>query len=173
MDFLTLDYLKNGSEIQKRIFQVLENSQIFQKLKLYNPILAGTFPIGINIDGSDLDIILETRNLETLKKLLISEFQDQEQFSIDLIEINEVKPLVCKFQLEEFPVEIFAQNQPTYLQNAYLHMIKEFEILEKENHEFRRKIIELKKLGLKTEPAFAKLLGLSKNPYVELLKYQS
>lgn len=171
MDFLTLDYLKNGSEIQKRIFQVLENSQIFQKLKTYHPILAGTFPIGINIDGSDLDIILETRDLEALKKLLISEFQDQEQFSINLIKINEVESLICKFQLEEFPVELFAQDQPTYLQNAYLHMIKEFDILEKEDHEFRRKIIELKEQGLKTEPAFAKLLGSSGDPYVELLKY--
>lgn len=88
-----------------------------------------------------------------------------------MIEINEVESLICKFQLEEFPVELFAQDQPTYLQNAYLHMIKEFEILEKENHEFRRKIIELKKLGLKTEPAFAKLLGSNGDPYVELLKY--
>lgn len=171
MDFLTLDYLKNGSEIQKRIFEVLENSQIFQKLKTYHPILAGTFPIGINIDGSDLDIILETRDLETLKKLLISEFHDQEQFSINLVEINEVESLICKFQLEEFPVELFAQDQPTELQNAYLHMIKEFAILENEGDEFRKKVIELKELGLKTEPAFAKLLGLSGNPYIELLKY--
>ena len=171
MDFLTLEYLKNGSEVQKRIFQVLENHQIFQKLKTYNPILAGTFPIEINIEGSDLDIILETRDLETLKKILISEFQNQEQFSINLIEINDVESLVCKFQLEEFLVELFAQDRPTHLQNAYLHMIKEFEILEREGDEFRRKIIELKEQGFKTEPAFAKLLGLSGDPHVELLKY--
>jgi hypothetical protein len=173
MDFLTLDYLKDGSEIQKRIFEVLENHQIFEKLKNYNPILAGTFPIGIHIDGSDLDIILETRDFETLEKLLITEFQHQNQFSINLIEINDVESLICKFQLEEFPVEIFAQDQPTHLQNAYLHMSKQFEILEKEGDEFRRKIIELKKQGLKTEPAFAKLLGLTGDPYIELLKYQS
>lgn len=171
MNFLNLEYLKNGSEIQRRIFQVLENHQIFQKLQIYKPILAGTFPIGINIDGSDLDIILETSELDTLKTLLTSEFQDQEQFSIDLIEINEIESLICKFQMEEFPVELFAQDQPTHLQNAYLHMITEFEILEKEDDEFRRKIIELKKQDLKTEPAFAKLLGLSGNPYVELLKF--
>lgn len=171
MIFLNLEYLKNGSEIQKKIFQVLENRQIFQKLKIYNPILAGTFPIGINIDGSDLDIILETDDFETLKKLLISEFQDQKQFSINLIEINKVESLICKFELEEFPVELFAQDKPTNFQNAYLHMIKEFEILEKKGEEFRRKIIELKEQGLKTEPAFTKLLGLSGDPYVELLKY--
>jgi len=173
MDFLTLDYLKDGSEIQKRIFEVLENHQIFEKLKNYNPILAGTFPIGIDIDGSDLDIILETRDFETLEKLLITDFQHHNQFSINLIEINDVKSLICKFQLEEFPVEIFAQDQPSHLQNAYLHMVKEFEILEKEDDEFRDKIIELKNFGLKTEPAFAKLLGLSGNPYVEILKYKA
>lgn len=171
MNFLTLDYLKNGSEIQKRIHSVLEKHQIFGKLKEYNPILTGTFPIGINIDVSDLDIILETSDFDTLKTLLTIEFQNQEQFSINLIEINEIESLICKFQLEEFPVELFAQNQPTHLQNSYLHMKKEFDILEKQGHEFRRKIIELKGLGLKTEPAFAKLLGLSEDPYVELLKY--
>lgn len=171
MNFLNLDYLKNGSEIQKRIFTVLENHQIFQKLKAYKPILAGTFPIGINTEGSDLDIILETDDFETLKKLLINEFKDQEQFSLNLIQINEVESLICQFQLDEFPIEIFAQNKPTHHQNAYLHMIKEFEVLEKEGEEFRRKIIELKELGLKTEPAFAQLLGLCGDPYLELLKY--
>lgn len=173
MDFLTLDYLKNGSEIQKRIFEVLENHQIFAKLKNYNPILAGTFPIGINIEGSDLDIIIETRDFETLEKLLITEFRHHTHFSINLIEINEVQSLICKFQLEEFPVEIFAQDQPSHLQNAYLHLVKEFDILEKEDDEFRKKIFELKNLGLKTEPAFAKSLGLRGDPYVEILKYNA
>lgn len=171
MNFLNLEYLKNGSEIQKRILQVLENHQIFQKLKTYNPILTGTFPIEINIEGSDLDIILETDDFETLKKLLINEFKDQKQFSLNLIQIKEVESLICQFQLYEFPIEVFAQNKPTHRQNAYLHMIKEFEILEKEGEEFRRKIIELKELGLKTEPAFAQLLGLCGDPYLELLKY--
>jgi len=173
MNFLNLEYLKNGSEIQKRIFQVLENSQIFQKLQMYNPILAGTFPININIKNSDLDVILETNDLKVLKKLLIKIFQDKNQFSIEILEINDVESLICKFELEEFPVEIFAQDKPTNLQNAYLHMIKEFEILEKESDEFRLKIIELKEQGLKTEPAFARLLGLTGNPYEELLDYQT
>lgn len=173
MNFLNLEYLKNGSEIQKRIFQVLENSQIFQKLQMYNPILAGTFPININIKNSDLDVILETNDLKVLKKLLIKIFQDKNQFSIEILEINDVESLICKFELEEFPVEIFAQDKPTNLQNAYLHMIKEFEILEKKGKKFRLKIIELKEQGFKTEPAFAQLLELTGNPYEELLNYQT
>ena len=37
---------------------------------------------------------------------------------------------------------------------------------------FRRQIIDLKKQGLKTEPAFAKLLALTGDPYVELLSFE-
>lgn len=172
MNFLNLDYLKNGSEIQKRIYFILEEHQIFQKLEEYNPILAGTFPININIENSDLDIILECDNLDSLKNLLINEFKNQPNFKINTINANEIESLVCNFDLEEFPIEIFAHNKPSQLQNAYLHMIKEYQILLNEGEEFRQKIIQLKEKGIKTEPAFAQLLGLKGNPYQELLDYE-
>ena len=171
MNFLTLDYLKDGSEIQKRIHFVLEKHHIFDKLKEYNPILTGTFPININIKNSDLDIILESDDLMRAKDFIINEFQNQKEFDIQFCKINDIDSLVCNFILEEFPIELFAQNVPTKLQNAYRHMVKEYEILEKEGEEFRKQIIDLKEKGWKTEPAFAKLLELKGNPYVELLKY--
>lgn len=171
MNFLTLDYLKNGSEIQKRIHFVLEKHQIFDKLKKYNPILTGTFPININIKNSDLDIILESDDLMRAKDFIINEFHNQKEFDIQFCKINDIDSLVCNFILEEFPIELFAQNIPTKLQNAYRHMVKEYEILEKEGEEFRKQIINLKEKGWKTEPAFAELLGLKGNPYVELLNY--
>ena len=46
-------------------------------------------------------------------------------------------------------------------------------ILEKEGEEFRKQIINLKEKGWKTEPAFAKLLGLKEDPYLELLNYSA
>jgi hypothetical protein len=49
-------------------------------------------------------------------------------------------------------------------------MIAEYKILQEEGEEFKQKIIELKKQGIKTEPAFGILLGLE-NPYEDLLKY--
>ncbi len=55
---------------------------------------------------------------------------------------------------------------------AYRHMIKEYEILKMYGEEFRKQIIQLKRQGLKTEPAFGVLLGLKNDPYIELLNYQ-
>jgi len=171
MDFLTLDYLKNGSEIQKRIHFVLEKHQIFDKLKEYNPILTGTFPININIEKSDLDIILESDDLIKAQDFIINEFQNEKDFEIHFCKMNGVDSLVCNFTIEEFPVELFAQNVPTKLQNAYRHMIIEYDILEQKGEEFRKHIIKLKENDWKTEPAFAELLGLKGNPYLELLNY--
>lgn len=172
MDFLTLDYLKNGSEIQRRIYSVLEKYQIFEKLKEYNPILTGTFPINVNIEKSDLDIILESDDLIQTEKYIRDHFKDLKDFRIQFSEINGIDSLISTFCLEEFPVELFAQKVPTKLQNAYRHMIKEYEILQEEGEEFRKQIINLKENGWKTEPAFSELLGLKGNPYLELLKYK-
>ena len=49
-------------------------------------------------------------------------------------------------------------------------MLIEHEILELKGPPFKAVILELKRAGLKTEPAFAKALGLTGNPYEELLK---
>jgi len=44
-------------------------------------------------------------------------------------------------------------------------------ILSGKDEAFRQKVLELKKLGIKKEPAFAQLLGLQGNPYKELLRF--
>ncbi|WP_435523756.1 DUF4269 domain-containing protein [Chryseobacterium indoltheticum] len=174
IDFTKLDYLKIGNEKQKRAYEVLTKYKIFQILDYYSPILAGTIPIEIDIEESDLDIICEL------------DFRYEEDFLDDIIwskmipmnvdlkaeylDISGEKSLVINFRLEEFLIEIFAQNKPTIQQNAYLHMIAEHKILREKGEEFKQKIIDLKKKGIKTEPAFGMLLGLE-NPYEDLLKF--
>lgn len=49
-------------------------------------------------------------------------------------------------------------------------MIIENRILNVKGVDFKEKVKKLKSDGLKTEPAFTKLLGLKGYPYTELLK---
>jgi len=49
-------------------------------------------------------------------------------------------------------------------------MIVEKKLLEISGESARKQIIKLKKLGLKTEPAFAKYFNLKGDPFDELLK---
>lgn len=173
IDFTKIDYLKNGNERQKRAYEVLTRYQIFEKLKNYSPILAGTIPIEIDIEESDLDIICEVDlNFEedfleelSFKKIIPAETE----VTVENIMIENEKAIVINFRLEEFSIEIFGQNRPATKQNAYLHMIAEYKILQEKGEDFKQKIIKLKKQGIKTEPAFGILLNLE-NPYEDLLK---
>ncbi|UMQ41446.1 DUF4269 domain-containing protein [Chryseobacterium sp. Y16C] len=169
IDFTTVNYLKEGNERQKRAYEVLVKHKIFEKLSNYSPLLAGTIPIEIDIEGSDLDIICEVKDSAEFEKFLIQTF-GKFDIKIKKSDTDNEEFLVCNFELEEFPVEIFGQNKPVIEQNAYRHMIAEYKILEKKGKDFKQKIIELKKKGIKTEPAFGILLGLE-NPYEDLLKF--
>ncbi|WP_413531822.1 DUF4269 domain-containing protein [Empedobacter brevis] len=51
-------------------------------------------------------------------------------------------------------------------------MLIEAKILEKLGKDFKNKIIELKRKGYKTEPAFSKLLEVQGDPYLALLEYE-
>ena len=168
IDFTKLDYLKAGNDRQKRAYEVLTKYEVFEKLSSYSPILAGTIPIEIDVEGSDLDIICEVNDKIKFKEFLNQNFSEF-NLKTELISINNQEYFICNFDLEEFPIEVFAQNKPTTQQNAYLHMIAEYRILQEKGDEFKQRIIDLKKQGIKTEPAFGQLLNLE-NPYEDLLK---
>jgi hypothetical protein len=171
IDFTKIDYLKDGNERQKKAFEVLVKYEIFTKLKDFSSILAGTIPIEIDIEGSDLDIICEVKNKVEFEKFLSQIFFELDSdLKIETITINGIESTVCNFKLDGFLIEIFGQNKPTTKQNAYLHMIAEHKILQEKGEDFKQKIIELKKKGIKTELAFGILLNLE-NPYEDLLKF--
>lgn len=173
IDFTTIEYLKSGNEKQRRTYEVLSKHHLFEKLKKYSPVLAGTIPIEIDIEDSDLDIICEVDlrfEEDFLKDLIFSRFIPHDaEVKIEYSVLDGEKCITINFMLEEFPIEIFGQNKPVKEQNAYRHMIAEYKILQEKGESFKQKIIELKKQGIKTEPAFGMLLGLE-NPYEDLLK---
>jgi hypothetical protein len=172
IDFTMIAYLKNGNERQQYAFEILKKYEIFEKLHAYSPVLAGTIPIEIDIEGSDLDIICEVdlQFQEAFIETVRSFIPDHTEVYIENVAVNGEQCIVINYTLEGFLIEIFGQNKPVLQQNAYRHMIAEHKILQEKGESFKQKIIELKKEGMKTEPAFGLLLGLE-NPYEELLKF--
>lgn len=168
--FDTLGYLKNGNARQQDAWQTLTTHLIFELLKGFDPILVGTIPIGIDIDGSDLDIICYSKDLEKFKITITKLFGSHHQFTINECLIRSVNSVVASFTLDQFQIELFAQAVPTKHQFGYRHMIIEHALLQERGEEFRQQIMQLKKKGYKTEPAFAKALGLDGDPYEALLK---
>ncbi|KMQ64305.1 hypothetical protein ACM46_08400 [Chryseobacterium angstadtii] len=174
IDFTKLDYLKSGNERQQRAYNVLTKYRVLEKLEPYSPILAGTIPIGIDIESSDLDIICEVDlrfEEDFLDDIMFSRLIPFEvDVKVENMVVNGEKSIALNFMLEEFPIEIFGQNKPPIQQNAYRHMMAEYRILNEKGENFKQKIVELKKQGIKTEPAFGLLMELE-NPYEDLLKF--
>lgn len=171
IDFTNIDYLKSGNDRQQRAYQVLCDLGILKKLSAYTPILAGTIPIEINLPNSDLDIICQCRNHAEFTAVLQGLFSHENGFVVKTGVWNDVESTVAHFVYQDFEMEVFGQNIPTQQQNAYKHMVIEYKLLQKLGGEFKAKVQHLKAQGLKTEPAFAQLLGLKGDPYQELLNY--
>ncbi|AIZ43848.1 diadenosine tetraphosphate hydrolase [Cellulophaga baltica 18] len=172
VNFRNIEYLKSGNERQKLAFSEIKKYKVLEKLKKYNPILAGTIPIEIDVPESDLDIICECQNHSEFKAYLLDQFSQKKDFKVYSILQNDIESTIAEFKTENFLFEIFGQNIPTERQDAYRHMIIERNILEEKGFEFKQKVKDLKSSGIKTEPAFAKLLGLEGDPYIELLKLE-
>lgn len=169
--FDTITYLKTGNAIQQEVYAVLTKAKVMEKLSGFTPLLTGTYPIAINIENSDLDIICEYQDRESFILALTNNFQSEKDFNINEKLINGIHSVIVRFWLNRFEVEVFGQTIPVKQQNAYRHMIKEFEILQAKGEHFKQQIINLKRKGFKTEPAFAMLLDLKGDPYTALLEY--
>ncbi len=168
IDFTSIEYLKNGNPKQQRCCTLLQELGIFEKLKTYTPLLTGTIPIEIDTDTSDLDIICEAHDYQVFDREVEQYFGNQAKFVV-----TKPKTSTCiGFWYKGMEIEIYANPTPVILQNAYRHMLVEYRLLRLFGEEFKRKIIELKKGGLKTEPAFAKLLSVNGNPYDGLLTFE-
>lgn len=168
--FDTLEYLNEGNKRQRKAYTVLSES-IFPSLEKYNPVLAGTIPLAIDVDGSDLDVLCYVTDTDEFSSVLTEQFSSFDGFTLRQTEINSVPTIIANFFCRGFEIEVFGQNVPVHSQNGYKHMIIEDAVLRQQNGAFRDKVIKLKEHGIKTEPAFAQLLGLEGNPYDALLEY--
>ncbi|NOT74461.1 MAG: DUF4269 domain-containing protein [Cyclobacteriaceae bacterium] len=158
--------------MQQKGFRTIQKSNVISLLSDFNPVLAGTLPLDLFIEGSDLDIICFAHDLSSFEEFCEREFRHYSNFNIRRNIINEIPGVIVNFTFENFPFELFAQGIPTEKQNSFLHLKMEYEILQQKGSLFREKILDLKKKGIKTEPAFAQLLRLQGDPYTALLSYR-
>ena len=164
-----LTYLNRGSERQRDAFRVLIELDIFSVLAEFEPLLAGTFPLGIETPQSDLDIICFAEDLAHFAKIVTDAYGDQEGCELHQTEKNGLPTQICRFRVREIPVEFFAQPRHSEDQNAYRHLIAEARLLREGGEEATFAIRDLKLEGVKTEPAFGQYFCLPGDPYETLL----
>src|SRR6476660_2510214 len=114
-----LTFLNRGSERQREAFRVLIDLDIFSVLAEFDPLLAGTFPLGIETPQSDLDILCYAEDLEHFAAVATEAYGGQDGFYLRHTEKNGLPTLVCNFHVGAIPIEFFAQPRRSEEQNAY------------------------------------------------------
>ncbi|WP_254854017.1 DUF4269 domain-containing protein [Halobacillus salinus] len=162
--------MKDGNPKQQAAYQTINDLNIFEDLHVYHPVLCGTIPIGVDVEESDLDIIMEVHDLAQFEKKLETLYGHLSGFKLKRKKIRGREVVKANFSAGVFEMELFGQDQPVERQNAYVHMMVEHKVLE-DGPALRGDVMELRKLGYKTEPAFCEVLGISDDPYEGLIRY--
>lgn len=169
--WIITDELADLEEIRK-INAILHMHPIFQDMyNIFQGIIVGTFPIGLDIEGSDIDILLDISSKRQKFDQLISNLSTLFEINIKHKEYSGLLTFLIRFTVESFKFELFAQARTCKKQTAYLHMMVERAVLLTEGEAFKEKVLNLKKSGLNTEASFAKLLDLEGDPFIALLDY--
>ncbi|WP_419902951.1 DUF4269 domain-containing protein [Kiloniella sp.] len=152
--------------------RVLENLMLSSVLSEHEFHIIGTPPLEIDVETSDIDIACFVDDPDELTKFLRKHYGHLGNY----IEKGKVsvpyKTQIISFEVEGWQVEFFVSNQPLEQQNGVRHFLIEKRLLELFGPSFKQSVIALKKQGIKTEPAFAKLLGIVGDPYINLLKLE-
>lgn len=167
-DFLkwfSIGYLREGTPKQREVGDFLDRWSLLERLEAYHPVLVGTFPIDIDVPGSDIDIGCEVYDEKKLQEDLSSIF-DQVTFP------KRDDYFLAQTHCDGFDVEFYGEAKPVTSQRGFRHMLIEARLLELGGELFKNEIREMKRKGIKTEPAFAEYLSLSGDPYQALLELE-
>lgn len=154
------------------IVAALTRARVFETLATYDPHHVGTWPIGLAIETSDADIAVCAPDLEAFRADAERAFGRFRNFTITARD-GAPPALITRFTLDKLKVEIFAAPMPVRQQNGWRHMLIEARLLALAAPEFRTAIVTAKRDGLKTEPAFAHILGLAEDPYDAVLALEN
>lgn len=169
--FLQSDYLRLGTPKQQELWEDLEKWKILKNLIGFKPTLAGTIPIDIDTESSDVDILVKYNVPSHLQKICYAKFRNLPKYSFSEKTISLRVTLICRFTTPNFQYEIFGQSVEPTEQYAWIHMMVENRFLLLANSSFREEIRNLKRNGLKTEHAFCQLLDLKGDPFKLLLQW--
>lgn len=132
----------------------LQESQILDQLQEYHPLIAGSYPLDLSVDNSDLDIICDCRDQNSFFLELKKLYSDRPHFNIQKNGIRGENSVYCSWRTKNLTIEIFAQSTQSCRQWGFKHFQIEDRVLKLAGPAAYKKIMQLRSQGYKTEPAF-------------------
>ncbi len=148
--------------------KAIRKSRVLEVLAGFDPHVAGTLPLGLDLPTSDVDILCHCPDAAVFAGTLWDIFRDADGFSIRQW-VGDGHAIVAGFEMHGWPFEIFGQAVAVTEQDGWRHFLVERRLLAMGGEGFRSAIMRARRSGAKTEPAFAVVLGLAGDPYRALL----
>jgi hypothetical protein len=148
--------------------EALRRTRIKRTLAEFDPHLAGTLPLAVDLPTSDLDILCHAADPDAFAIAPWAAFSSETGFSLRQW-IGADRPVIASFVAHGWPFQVFGQKKPVSEQNGWLHFLAERRLLRRGGATFRAAIMRERARGAKTEPAFAAVLRLTGDPYLAIL----
>lgn len=146
----------------------LDRVGVLSALSQFDPHVAGTPPLGLDLADSDIDVLCHAPDPVQFVCAIWAAFGGYPDFLAWQWVAGE-RPVIAQFSAEGWAFELFGCPQPVCGQMGWRHFQIEQRLLSLGGNALRNMIIDQRRVGLKTEPAFAAVLNLSGDPYEALL----
>ncbi len=151
--------------------EALERTELLSKLAAFNPHVVGTPPLSLDLPARDIDVICFAPDADAFTCAVWNGFGTRPGFRM-WQKIGLDRPVVANFTDSGWVIEMFGQATPISKQCGWRHFLVERRLLALGGDIFRIAVMTRRNDGMKTEPAFAAVLGLDGDPYQALLSLE-
>jgi hypothetical protein len=141
---------------------------VLEVLAPFDPRVAGTPPLGLDLPGSDIDVLCFAPDARIFSDIVWHAFSDAPAF-IAKQWVDPPRAVVVSFEAAGWQIQLYGEAIPVERQRGWRHFAVERRLLAFGGHDLRAAVLTLRQRGMKTERAFAAVLGLRGDPYVALL----
>ncbi|WP_010542787.1 DUF4269 domain-containing protein [Sphingomonas elodea] len=148
--------------------EALADSGVLIRLTAFDPHVAGTPPLALDLPDSDIDILCHAPDPRAFAGAVWAAYRDLPGFAMWQWQGRD-RPVVARFHCSGWLFELFGQARPVAEQVGWRHFVLERRLLALGGEPLRAAVMTRRLAGAKTEPAFAQVLGLAGDPYAALL----
>ena len=148
--------------------EALAESRVLTLLAPFDPRVAGTPPLGLDLPDSDIDVLCFAPDAHTFTDAVWHNFCNEPGFTAKQ-QVRAPRPVVASFEAAGWRIELYGPAIPVEQQRGWCHFAVERRLLALGGEDLRTAVVVRRLKGMKTEPAFAAVLKLSGDPYLALL----
>jgi hypothetical protein len=159
----------NERKSDRRSYEAaLAECDVVRALAQYGPRIAGTPPLGLDMPGSDIDVLCFAPDPHAFADCVWQTFANAPAFTAKQL-MRPPRPVVASFEAAGWRIELYGEAIPVEQQRGWRHFAVERRLLDLGGAALKLAVLAQRHLGMKTEPAFAAALGLSGDPHLALL----